>query len=118
MPKDRSFTNLSVNRKRVEKYRKLYEKFDIDQTFNIWIIDCAGAALDKMKYLKENYPDYKFEKCLDGNGFAIIDKSKDEIFRIHVEGSRLICSKDGTAQCDHKSYAAFHPQFTAGKNNF
>ena len=115
MPKDRSFTNLSVNRKRVEKYRKLYEKFDIDQTFNIWIIDCAGAALDKMKYLKENYPDYKFEKCLDGNGFAIIDKSKDEIFRIHVEGSRLICSKDGTAQCDHKSYAAFHPQFTAGK---
>ena len=115
MPKDRSFTNLSVNRKRVEKYRKLYEKFDIDQTFNMWIIDCAGAALDKMKYLKENYPDYKFEKCLDGNGFAIIDKSKDEIFRIHVEGSRLICSKDGTAQCDHKSYAAFHPQFTAGK---
>jgi len=115
MPKDRSFTNLSVNRKRVEKYRKLYEKFDIEQTFNIWLIDCAGAALDKMKYLKENYPDYKFEKCLDGNGFAIIDKSKDEIFRIHVEGSRLICSKDGTAQCDHKSYAAFHPQFTAGK---
>jgi len=115
MPKDRSFTNLSVNRKRVEKYRKLYEKFDIEQTFNIWLIDCAGAALDKMKYLKENYPDYKFEKCLDGNGFAIIDKSKDEIFRIHVEGSRLICSKDGTTQCDHKSYAAFHPQFTAGK---
>jgi len=115
MPKDRSFTNLSVNRKRVEKYRKLYEKFDIEQTFNIWLIDCAGAALDKMKYLRENYPDYKFEKCLDGNGFAIIDKSKDEIFRIHVEGSRLICSKDGTAQCDHKSYAAFHPQFTAGK---
>lgn len=115
MTKDRTFTNISVNRKKIEKYKKAYEKFDVDQTFNIWLMDCAGASLDKMKYLKVNYPDYKFEKCIDDNGFAIIDTSKDEIFRISVEGSRLICSKDGTAQCDHKSYAAFHPQFTAGK---
>ena len=114
MPKDRNFTNLTVNRERAEKYRESFATYDIDQTFNTWILDLIKSGLKKMEYMKKHFPNYAFAG-LEGEGFACIDKSKDEIFRIHFEGSELICSKHGKEQCDHKLYATFHPKFTGGK---
>ena len=110
MPADRNYTNLTINRERAEKYREQFESFKIDQTFNTWILDLIESAIEKMKFLKKNFPDLAFAE-LDGEGFAIIDKSKDKIFRIHHEAKELICSEHGKAICDHKLYASFHPKF-------
>jgi len=110
MPVDRNYTNLTINRERAEKYRDLYESYKLDQTFNTWILDLIESALDKMKFQKKNFPDLAFAE-LEGAGFAIIDKSKDKIFRIHYEGKELVCSEHGKAICNHKLYACFHPKF-------
>ena len=110
MPADRNYTNLTINRDRAEKYRDQYEAHKLDQTFNTWILDLIESALDKMKFLKKNFPDLAFAE-LDGEGFAIIDKSKDKIFRVHYEGKKLVCSEHGDAICNHKLYASFHPKF-------
>ncbi len=110
MPADRNYTNLTINRDRAEKYRDRYESYKLDQTFNTWILDLIESALDKMKFIKKNFPDLAFAE-LDGEGFAIIDKSKDKIFRVHHEAKELICSEHGKAICDHKLYACFHPKF-------
>ncbi|HJM79249.1 MAG TPA: hypothetical protein QF656_01750 [Nitrosopumilus sp.] len=114
MPKNRNYTNLTVDRIRSEKNRENFKKLKIDQSFNTWTLDLQEAAIVKLKYLKQNYPDYAFAK-LGQEGFAFMDKSKDEIFRIHFEGARVICSKHGKEQCDHKTFAAFHPQFSGGR---
>tara|TARA_B110000467_G_C18192425_1_gene406881 strand:+ start:272 stop:616 length:345 start_codon:yes stop_codon:yes gene_type:complete len=110
MPTDRNYTNLTVNRERSEKYRGIYEALKINQSFNTWVLDLIESGLDKMKFLKENFPDLAFAQ-LDGEGFAIVDKSKDQIFRIYYNGKKLSCSKHGQAICDHKLYASFHPKF-------
>ena len=114
MPVDRNYTNLTINRERADKYRASFENREIDQTFNTWILDLIETGLMKYEFINENFSNYKFVE-LNGEGFACIDKSKDEIFRIHFEGSELICSKHGKEQCDHKLYATFHPKFTGGK---
>jgi hypothetical protein len=110
MPADRNYTNLTINRDRAEKYRDQYESYKLDQTFNTWILDLIESALDKMKFIKKNFPNLAFAE-LDGEGFAIIDKSKDKIFRIHHETKELICSEHGKTICNHKLYASFHPKF-------
>jgi hypothetical protein len=110
MPNDRNYTNLTVNRDRAEEYRDVFESLKINQTFNTWVLDVVESSLDKMKFIKKNFPSYSFAE-LDGEGFTIIDKTKDKIFRIHYEGKDLICSEHGKAICDHKLYASFHPKF-------
>jgi hypothetical protein len=114
MPSDRNFTNLTINRERAEKYRESFETYGIDQTFNKWILDLIESGLKRMEYIKKHFPNYAFAG-LEGEGFAFIDKSKDEIFRIRYEGSELTCSKHGKELCDHKLFATFHPKFTGGK---
>ena len=86
MTKDRNYTNLTINRERAEKARALYEKLGLDQkqTFNTWILDLIESGLEKIQFLKTNFVDYAFAE-LDGEGFAIIDKSKDKITRIHFK---------------------------------
>jgi len=110
MPTDRNYTNLTMNRDRVEKYREQYDALKIDQTFNTWVLDLIESGLDKMKFIKKNFPDLAFAE-LQGEGFAIIDKTKDQIFRIHYDGKKLSCSPHIDTICDHKLYASFHPKF-------
>ena len=117
MPTDRNFTNLTINRERAEKYREIFETHDIDQTFNTWILDMIEADLGKLKILKEHFPDYVFAE-LEGEGFVIIDKSKDKIVRIHFKEDNLMCSQHGNELCNHKFFAAFHPKFKGGKGMF
>ena len=117
MPTDRNFTNLTINRERAEKYRKFYETFGIDQTFNTWILDLIESGLEKLQFLKTNFADYAFAE-LEGEGFVIIDKSKDKIVRIHFKGEHLMCSQHGNELCNHKFFAAFHPKFKGGKGMF
>ena len=114
MPVDRNYTNLTINRERAEKYRASFENLEIDQTFNMWILDLIETGLMKYEFINKNFPNYAFAG-LEGEGFACIDKSKDEIFRIHFDGSEWTCSKHGKELCDHKLFAAFHPKFTGGK---
>lgn len=110
MHTDRNYTNLTVNRDRAEKYREQFETLKIDQTFNTWVLDLIETGIEKMKFLRKTFPDFAFAK-LEGDGFAIIDKSKDHIFRIHYDGKDLVCSEHGKTICDHKIYASFHPKF-------
>ena len=119
MTTDRNYTNLTINRERAEKARALYEKLELDQkqTFNTWILDTIEASLEKLQFLKTTFPDYAFAE-LDGEGFAVIDKSKDKIARIHFKGENLMCSQHGNELCNHKFFASFHPAFKGGKGKF
>ena len=110
MPTDRNYTNLTINRDRAEKYRDSFETLKINQTFNTWVLDLIESGIDKMRFLRKTFPGYSFAE-LDGEGFTIIDKTKNKIFRIHYEGKDLICSEHAKAICDHKLYACFHPKF-------
>lgn len=111
MPSDRNYTNLTVNREDCEAFRADFDKQDINQTFNTWVLDLVESGLYRHKFLKKAMPDYSFAE-IDGQGFAIFDKKTDKITRIHAEGKDLICSEHKKNLCDHKIYATLHPKFT------
>jgi hypothetical protein len=117
MPTNRNYTNLTINRERAENARALYETLGNDQTFNTSALDLIESGIEKLLFLKEHFSDYVFAE-LDGEGFAIIDKSKDKITRIHFKEDNLMCSEHGNELCNHKFFAAFHPKFKGGKGIF
>ena len=117
MPTDRNYTNLTINRERAEKARALYETLGNDQTFNTAALDLIESGLEKLQFLKTNFADYAFSE-LEGEGFVIIDKSKDKIVRIHFKEDYLMCSQHGNELCNHKFFAAFHPKFKGGRGTF
>ncbi len=101
MASDRTYTNLTVNRKKVEKFRTIYEKFGLDQSFNTWIIDIIESGISRMKFMENHLTAYSFAE-LNGQGFAIFDKSTDKIVRIHYEKNKLLCSEHKAELCNHK----------------
>ena len=119
MPTDRNFTNLTINRERAEKLRGNFEELKLNQkqTFSTWMLDVAEASIEKEKFLKKHFSNYAFAE-LEGEGFVIIDKSKDKIVRIHFKGEHLMCSQHGNELCNHKFFAASHPKFKGGKGMF
>ena len=117
MPTNRNYTNLTINRERAENARELYETLGNDQTFNTAALDLIESGIEKLLFLKEHFSDYVFAE-LDGEGFAIIDKSKDKITRIHFKENNLMCSEHGNELCNHKFFASFHPAFKGGKGTF
>ena len=117
MPTDRNYTNLTIYRERAEKARELYETLGNDQTFNTSALDFIESGVEKLQFLKTNFADYAFAE-LEGEGFVIIDKSKDKIVRIHFKGEHLMCSQHGNELCNHKFFAAFHPKFKGGNGSF
>ena len=110
MPLDRNYTNLTVNRSECEALRTDFDKQEIPQSFNTWVIDVSKSSLSRHKFLKKHLADYSFAD-LDGQGFAIFDKKTDTIVRIHTDGKHLICSEHKKNLCDHKIFAGLHPKF-------
>lgn len=110
MPTDRGYTNLTMNRDRTEKLRADFDKTDIEQTFNTWVLDISESALARYKFIKKQLPQYSFVD-LTNDGFAIYDKDADKIARIHYDGKNLICSDHQKKVCEHKLFAGLHPLF-------
>lgn len=110
MTTNRNYTNLTVNRAKVEKFREIYDEYELEQSFNTWILDLIESGLSRMDFMKNHLNKYSFAE-LEGNGFAIFDKRMNKIVRIHYEKNKLICSEHKAELCNHKIYATLHPKF-------
>jgi len=110
MPRDRSYSNMTVNRDDYEWLRKEYDKFKLDETFNTWIMKVAFSAIERQRFIN-NISDKYVMAQLDGEGFAFLDKTSRELIQISLSGKNLVCSVHKSKPCDHKIFASMHPKF-------
>ena len=110
------YANLSVPADRHNQVRRRYEKQDRELSFAQWAVALMESSIEKLDYMQNTLSHIRFSE-MGNDGMAIFDKKKDMFVRVHIKNSKdLICSADGSKPCEHKIYAAMHPQFLAPKS--
>lgn len=110
MPRDRTYSNLTVNRSDYEKLRKEYDKLKLDQSLNTWIMDIAFSGLVRQSYTLDMEERFIMADLKD-EGFAFLDKKNKELVQIKLEKGLLYCSIHKNEPCDHKIFASMNPKF-------
>lgn len=110
MPRDRTYSNMTVNREDYEYLRGEFDKLKMNETFNQWIIGVAFSAIERQQFIIKNKDRFVMAELEDA-GFAFLDKDTKELIQITSDGKNLLCSVHKSKPCDHKIFASMHPKF-------
>ena len=112
MTRDRTYTNLTVNRTRLETVRKTFEtdKFFGNQTFVSWVMDIIESSYRNTELMKNIMKNFSMGS-IEGTGSVIFDSNNESFIRVFLDNDDLICSEHKTEPCNHKVFAVMHPKW-------
>ena len=104
------YSNLSVPEDRFEEFRKILDTIDNDKSVAQYSMMVLESSVVKLRYLQKHLSHITFSG-IGKNGMALFDEKTDELVRIYTKESKLLCSIHKEEPCDHKVFAAMHPEF-------
>lgn len=105
------YSNLSMPTERFEEMRRRFEGLDSKyHSMASFAADVMDSAVSKMEFVMDNLAHINFSG-IGKNGIALFDEKTDELLRVHKKGNNLFCSVHKEKPCDHKIFAAMHPEF-------
>ena len=104
------YSNLSVPEERFDEVRRKLETLDLDLSLAQYAMKVLESSVSKMEYIQKNLSHISFSG-IGKNGMALFDEKADELLRVYTKGSKLICSVHKEKPCEHKIFAALHPDF-------
>jgi len=104
------YANLSVPQDRLEETRRILDTLDNDQSMAQYAMQVLESSVSKLEFIQKNIKHITFSG-IGKNGLALFDEQEDELLRVYTKGSKLICSVHKEKPCDHKIFAALHPEF-------
>jgi len=109
MPRD-GYANLSVPSERLDELRRKFDSVDFGYSFAQWAMMSLESSFSKQEFLEKRLAHLKFGELGD-HGIAVFDSKHDKLVRVFPNKQSLTCSEHGTKFCDHKLFAALHPEF-------
>ena len=103
------YTSLSIEEKIYDKIRRRWDSYvfnKTDLTFTQWHTMIVLNNIDKIKFLKNNFPHLKFVKVIE-NGLVIEDTKKKKFVQVILNGKKLHSNIIGD---EYLLFAALHPE--------
>ena len=104
------YSNLSVPEERFLEVRRQLDTLDNDQSMAQFAMQVLESAVSKLEFLQKNLGHLSFSG-IGKNGLALFDEKSDELLRVYTKGSKMFCSVHKEKPCEHKIFAALHPDF-------
>ena len=104
------YSNLSVPEERFDEFRRILDTLDNDQSIAQYAMMVLESSVVKLEFIQKNLSHITFSG-IGKNGMALFDEKTDELLRVYTKASKLICSVHKEKPCDHKIFAALHPEF-------
>ncbi len=104
------YSNLSVPEERFEEMRRQYETLDVNLSMAQFAMNVLESSVSKVEFIEKNLSHISFSG-IGKNGMALFDDKSDELLRVYTKGKVLFCSVHKEKPCEHKIFAALHPDF-------
>ena len=104
------YTSLSIDEKRYAKMRRAFDTtVDTESTYTVWHCDVVESAIDRIKFLKNAFPDLSLVTVIS-NGIVIDDSKIDDVIKVYTQGKKIMCSDSKNPQ-KYIQFALLHPEF-------
>lgn len=104
------YANLSVPADRLDEFRRRLETLNLDTSQAQYAMNVLETSISKLEFIQKNLSHISFSG-IGKNGMALFDEKTDELLRVYTKGSKLFCSVHKEKPCEHKIFAALHPDF-------
>ena len=105
------YTSLSIEEKRYARMRRDFDNIvETEKTYTQWHCDVTEAALDRLKFLGQKYPDLSLVKIIP-NGIVIDDSKNDDVVKVIMKDKKIVCSEKKDPE-RYIQFALLHPEFT------